>query len=163
MNLWAHRSSDLYSGAVRSWLRLWSLQVLESQFSALRPPWGGGGFNWTMPSRSHRRPSPLVSGRSCVEGSAVSVRSVVCVHFVTDNFSSPDLIFLIFWTVCKNPKKDVDVSWSFSHLIIKNPLAQSHPADFLTSSDQLFRSKAVQRGPGRPKLMSPKSSKNKFC
>ena len=37
---------------------------------------------------------------------------------------------------------------------------QSHPADLLTSSDQLFSSKAVQGGLGRPKLMSQKEFKN---
>ena len=31
-------------------------------------------------------PPPLVSGRSCVQGSVVSVRSVVCSHFLSDNF-----------------------------------------------------------------------------
>ena len=36
---------------------------------------------------------------------------------------------------------------------------QSHSPDFLLSSDQFVSPKAVWRGPGRPKLMSPKSSK----
>ena len=53
-----------------------------------------------MPSGSQRRPlylaglvlrgrqstPPLVSGRSCFEGSFVSVRSVACAHFVSDIF-----------------------------------------------------------------------------
>ena len=30
--------------------------------------------------------APWISGSSCVEASVVSVRSVVCAHFVSDNF-----------------------------------------------------------------------------
>ena len=41
-------------------------------------------------------------------------------------------------------------------------LVQSHPADLLTPVDQFFSSKAVWRGPGRPKLMSKRKSK-KIC
>ena len=39
-------------------------------------------------------PPPLVSGWSCVEGSVVSVRSVVCAQFVFDNFLQTLAVFL---------------------------------------------------------------------
>ena len=41
---------------VRIPLRLWSLQGLGIDFARLDPRNGGGEFNWTMPSGSHRRP-----------------------------------------------------------------------------------------------------------
>ena len=41
------------------------------------PPSGGGGL---------KSPPLLVSGWSCVERSAVSMRNVVCAHFVSDIF-----------------------------------------------------------------------------
>ena len=39
---------------------------------------------------------PEISGRSCVEGSVVSVRSVVCAHFVSDYFWQ---ILADFWQI----------------------------------------------------------------
>ena len=41
-------------------------------------------------------PPPLVSGRSCVEGSVVSVRSIVCAHFVSENVLQ---IVADFWQI----------------------------------------------------------------
>ena len=39
---------------------------------------------------------PEISGRPCVEGSVVYVRSVVCAHFVSDNFWQ---ILADFWQI----------------------------------------------------------------